>query len=371
MNTKTPTANRSRNAPSPLRLGFVPLTDCAPLVAAQELGLFRKYGLRVTLSRELGWASIRDKILHQELDAAHALAAMPMAATLGLGSPACECPTALVLNLHGNAITLSRALWGAGVRDGASLGMEIRRHRRHRSYTFGVVFPFSSHRHFLRRWLTSHGVDADRDVRVAVVPPAQMVANLKAGHLDGFCVGEPWNAVAAASGAGWCAAASAEFEPGHPEKVLMVRADFALRRPAEHLALVAALIDACEYCDQPRNHESLVEWLSRPEYVGATPATLRQGISGRMEVGYGAARLVPDFCVFYRHGANEPTTEKAAWVLGLVRASGLQTDPACTTPGFLHRVFRPDLYDQALQLRSSTVPTETNENGLSDHILVN
>jgi len=126
----------------PLQVGFVPLTDCAPLIMASELGLFRKYGLRVTLSRELGWATIRDKVIHGELDAAHALAAMPVAATLGLGSIPCECSTALVLNLHGNAITLSNDLWRRGVRDGASLREEIARSRREKTFAFGVVFPF-------------------------------------------------------------------------------------------------------------------------------------------------------------------------------------------------------------------------------------
>lgn len=181
------------SAPKPIRLGFVPLTDCAPLVMAAELGLFEKYGLRVTLHRELGWASIRDKIIFGELDAAHALAAMPLAATLGLGSVRSKCLTALVLNLHGNAITLSNELWRQGVRDGASLREETKRWRGQRVLTLGVVYPFSSHRHLLRKWLAAHSINPDRDVRMVVVPPPQMASNLKAGNLDGFCVGEPWN----------------------------------------------------------------------------------------------------------------------------------------------------------------------------------
>src|SRR5436190_6084016 len=163
-----------------LRLGFVPLADCAPLVMAHELGLFGKYGLKVALQRQLGWATVRDKIIHGELDAAHALAAMPLAATLGLGSIRCECITALVLNLHGNAITLSNDLRKRGVRDAETLRKEIIRSRREKMFTFGAVFPFSSHRHLLRQWLAASGIDPERDVRVAIVPPPQMVANLKA-----------------------------------------------------------------------------------------------------------------------------------------------------------------------------------------------
>ena len=196
------------------------------------------------MSRELGWATVRDKIIHGELDAAHALAAMPLTAALGLGSVPCECLTGLVLNQHGNAITLSAELWKCGVRDGKTLRDEIFRSRREKVFTFGVVFQFSSHRYLFRKWLSAHGIDPERDVRFVVVPPPQMVANLKAGHLDGFCVGEPWNSMAVHAKAGWIAATSADLDPGHPEKILMVRTDFALKRNDEHLALIAALREA-------------------------------------------------------------------------------------------------------------------------------
>ena len=232
--TKIPATRRK------LRVGFVPLTDCAPLVMAHELGLFRKFGLDVALSRELGWATIRDKVIHGELEAAHAVAGMPVAATLGLGSVPCDCLTALVLNLHGNAITLSEELWKGGVRDGKTLRAEITRSRREKILMFGVVHTFSSHNFLLRDWLTAAGIHPDRDVRIVVVPPPQMVANLQTGNLDGFCAGEPWNSVAVQSRAGWCVAASAELAPGHPEKVLMVRQDFAEQHDEQHLALVAA-----------------------------------------------------------------------------------------------------------------------------------
>jgi ABC-type nitrate/sulfonate/bicarbonate transport system substrate-binding protein len=334
-----------------LRLGFVPLTDCAPLAMARERGLFQKYGLNVVLSRELGWASVRDKIIYGELDAAHALAAMPAAATLGLGSAACDCLTALVLNLHGNAITLSEDLWRRGIRDGKTLREEIKRARREKIYTFGAVFPFSSHRHLLRQWLTAHGIDPVRDVRLVIVPPPQLVANLKAGNLDGFCVGEPWNSVAVQSRAGWIVATSAELDAGHSEKVLMVRRDFAERRAGEHAALIAALLEACEFCDQPENHEEIISTLARPEYVGVSGAALRYGIEGKLDFGHGLARKVGDFCVFHRSDANEPSGDKAAWALELVRSSGLCPEPAALNFAFGRKVFRPDIFEQATRLR--------------------
>ena len=331
----------------PLRVGFVPLTDCAPLVMAQKLGLFQKFGLNVQLSRELGWATVRDKIVHGELDAAHALAAMPLAATLGLGSVACDCLTALVLNLHGNAITLSAELWKRGVRNGATLRDEIKKSRREKTFTFGVVSPFSSHRHLLRQWLAANGIDPERDVRLVVVPPPQLVANLKAGNLDGFCSGEPWNSVAVQSRVGWVVAASAELDPGHPEKVLMVRRDFAVKRESEHLALVAALLEACQFCAQPENAAEVATTLAQPEFVGVAADILQRNLTGDCDFGTGEKRRVRDFFLFHRADANEPSGEKAAWALELIRASGLCPKPAELNFATSRRVYRADIFEQA------------------------
>jgi ABC-type nitrate/sulfonate/bicarbonate transport system substrate-binding protein len=361
MNKKIQVVSSVRSVSRKLRLGFVPLTDCAPIVMAQELGLFKKYGLSVALSRELGWATIRDKIIHRELDAAHALAAMPAAITLGLGSIACDCLTALVLNLNGNAITLSNDLWERGVRDGKSLREEIVRSRREKIYTFGVVFSFSSHRHLLRHWFATHGIDAERDVRIVVVPPPQMAGNLKAGHLDGFCVGEPWGSVAVQSRAGWIVATSSELDSLHPEKVLMVRREFAAKRGQEHVALVAALLEACEFCDQPENHGQIVRTLARPEYISAAESALHHGISGEMDFGHGDQRVVRDFCVFHRDGANEPASDKAAWALDLVRSSGLCPQPSAISFAVGRKTFRPDIFEQAVSLRNSAPTPHSDE----------
>ena len=333
-----------------LRVGFVPLSDCAPVVMAEELGLFRKFGLRVALSRELGWATIRDKVVHGELDAAHALAAMPVAATLGLGSIPCDCCTGLVLNLHGNAITLSKGLWQRGVRDAATLRKEIARTRRERMLTFGVVFPVSSHHFLLRGWLAAAGIDPARDVRIVVLPPPQMAANLKAGNLDGFCAGEPWNSVAVQSRAGWCVAVSAELAPGHPEKVLMVRREFAERCEEEHVALAAALLESCAFCDAPEHQAQIIATLARPNFVGVPGATIRHGFGQEFDFGHDQLRAVPDFNVFHRHAANDPSNEKAAWVLENIRASGLCKDPSVLDAGLGRRVFRQDIYRQATRL---------------------
>ncbi|MEY4386221.1 MAG: Bicarbonate transport ATP-binding protein CmpC [Verrucomicrobiota bacterium] len=354
LQTQSPATNSRK-----LRIGFVPLTDCAPIVMAHELGFFNRRGLNVALSRELGWATIRDKIIYGELDAAHAVAGLPFAATLGIGSVRCDCVTALVLNLHGNGITLSNELRRLGVTDAAKLRAEIQRSRGERIFTFGIVSPVSSHNFLLRSWLAAAGINPDRDVHIVVVPPPQMVSNLKSGNLDGFCAGEPWNSVAVQSRAGWCAAVSAELDPGHPEKVLMVRREFAEQREADHLVLVAALLDACEFCDNPANHAQLISTLARPEYVGASATALRCGVTGEFDFGTGVTRGVQDFFVFHRNDTNNPSSDKAAWVLQRMRAAGLCPESDSLNFALGRRVFRADLFEQAVRLlERSSIQTE-------------
>jgi ABC-type nitrate/sulfonate/bicarbonate transport system substrate-binding protein len=354
---RAPLAARRRR--KPLRVGFVPLVDCAPLVMAQERGLFDKYGLTVHLSREIGWATVRDKIVYGELDAAHALAAMPFAAALGLGSIACECLTGLVLNLNGNAITLSNELWARGVRDGKTLRAEIERTRGKKIYTFGVVFPYSSHNFLLWQWLASAGVDPAKDVRIVVVPAPSMFDNLKSGNLDGYCVGEPWNSTAVQAGIGWCAVTSAQLAPFHPEKVLMMRRQFAEEHEPEHLALMAALLEACAFCDRPENHELVIGTIASPKYVNASAKALHASFTSHFDFGHGRVEPVPDFHVFSRREANEPTGEKAAWILRQLRTSGAVKNISTQQMKAVSNVFRPDLYQQAYQLLTQTKDHET------------
>ena len=181
-----------------------------------------------------------------------------------------------------------------------------------------------------------------------------MVANLKAGHLDGFCVGEPWNSVAVQSRAGWCAAASAELAPGHPEKVLMVRGDFAEKRSEEHLALAAALLEACEFCDAPDHREQIIATLAQPAHVNVPAAALRRGFGAEFDFGHGKMRHIQNFSVFHRHNANEPSDDKAAWVLDRLRASRLCPNPQALTAALGQQIFRADIFDRAVRLRNST-----------------
>ncbi len=334
--------------PRPLRLGFLSLTDAAPFVAAQELGLFERHGIQVELRREIGWATIREKIIYGELEAAQAPAPMLWSAQLGLGCPPCDVLTALVLNLHGNAITLSQALWDAGVRDGASLREHARTRRSRQPLTFGMVFPFSSHHLLLRDWLRAAGLEPERDVRLVVVPPAQMFRNLNAHTIDGFCSGEPWNTLAVREGAGWCPTWSAAQQPGHVEKVLMVTRRFAESRASEHAALVRALADAGAWCDEPQNRERLAELLSGASYLNLPARVIAPALLGRFDCGHGRVESVPDFHVFHRGDAGVPVVEKAAALQLALATASLLPAASARDLELPRRLFRPDLHREIL-----------------------
>jgi two-component system, oxyanion-binding sensor len=340
-----------------LRVGFIPLTDAAPLIVAHEEGLFRKRGLTVELSREVGWATIRDKIIYRELDAAHAVAPMLLATSLGLGCLATPCLSACVLNAHGNAITLSTSLWTRGVRDAATLRTEIMRTRHEKLLVLGVVFAQSAQNIILRDWLRGAQIDPDRDVRIVVVPPAQVHRNLAAGTLDGYCVGEPWNTLAVREKTGWVAAISADLAPGHPEKVLMVREDFAVGRPDDHLALVSSVVEAAGLCRSPDYRHGLIKLLARPEYLNLPTKLIAPALEGPFGLGAElGSRPADDYIRFHAHEANSPTPLRAQWLIdGLVR-HGLIPAGTVLPPNLARRVFRSDLYTQALRHQADATP---------------
>lgn len=325
--------------PSPagrrLRVGFVPLCDSAPFVVAYEFGLFREQGLAVNLQRELGWASIRDRVVYGELDAAQSVAGLPFAAALGVGTPPTRCVSSMVLNLHGNGITLATRFREAGVRDARSLKKLLV--ETDESLTLGIVSRYSAHHFLMRRWLQMGGIDPERRIQFVVVPPPQMADHLKDGHIDGFCAGEPWGTVAENMKAGWLIASSDDVAPLHPEKVLMAREAFAVERAEEHLALTVALLKACAICDDRAQRPEIVRLLSRKEYVGAPVASLTPAFERE------------DFLIFNKSNANRPTPERASWILSQLAACGAITHEQSMDAG---AVFRPDLFDQAQALLS-------------------
>jgi len=332
-------------------VGFVPLCDCAPFVVGAEAGLFDRHGLDVELVREVGWASVRDKIAYGQLDAAHALAAMPFAATLGMGSAPCDSVTGLVLNLQGNAVSLSTRFWKEGVRDAESFGAFVRGQRPAGPLVFGIVSPVSSHRLLMQRWLSAAGLVAETDYQFAVVPPPQLPTLVRAGHLAGFCVGEPWNSVAIEQGLAWCPATSADLAPRHVEKVLFVTERFATQRREEHLHLIVALLEACRMCADPSRQKDISALLAERRYVNAPEDLILRSFQGACCSGTGARKEAGPFTVYHDSDSNVPTLERGDWVLKhLIPAQ----DPELSIQpdGLVRKVFRADLFNAARRLNS-------------------
>ncbi len=315
--TEAPPRPALHRGHSTLRLGYVPLTDAAPLLVAEALGLFGAVGLRVGLSPEGGWAAIRDKLAFGALDAAHLLSPLPIALALGLGGVKARVTVAAGLGVNGNTVTLSNRL-AAAIGDFARpLAAEAfaRAARAQGRVTLAVVFPFSPHNYLLRHWLAAGGLDPEQDIRLTVIPPPQVARALADGHIDGFCAGEPWGSQAVALGAGRIALTTSDIWPNHPEKVLAFAAGRAEREEEAAIACTAAVIAAARWLDDPANHAEAVRILARHAMPDVAPATLAQAFAGRA-MGEGVAHPLR-----FR-SATLPRREGAAWFLGQMRRWG-------------------------------------------------
>lgn len=316
-----------------LTLGFIPLTDCAPLLVAREQGYFAAEGLSVTLSREASWATIRDKVTFGALDGAHMLGPMAIAATLTADRPSAALIAPMALNRNGAGISVSGAL-AAAMRSAPLSGIVAARRANGRPpLTFAVVFPWSIHNYALRGWLAAAGVDPDRDVTIVVVPPPRMVEQLADGRIDGFCVGAPWNAVAATAGAGETLARTSTLLPGAPDKVLGMSESWVSKDPGPLIALLRALSRAGVWADDPENRDDLAMLLARPDAVGAPAAAIARALDGEI--------------VFQAGGASTPSEADALWILSQMQHWG-QLGPEADLPAIAARVFRSDLLEQAL-----------------------
>lgn len=336
-----------------LKLGYIPLTDCLPLVAAAELGLFADEGLEVELSREASWSTVRDKLIVGELDGAQLLAPMALSATLGLGGLRKPMVTAFSLGLNGNAITVSNALFaelGLHAEEASPLGAAAalgkvvaqRRERGRQPLVLATVFPFSNHNYLLRYWLAAAGVDAGRDIKLVALPPSQMGANLRLGHIDGFCVGEPWNSCAVAEGHGRCLVTGYEIWQNAPEKVFGVVGDWAMQHPETHAALLRALDRACAWIDD--DPLQALPLLHRGEHVDVPIEQLQMPFNGELHVGLGQQRRGRDhFHVFHRFAANFPWRSHACWMVDQMARSG-QLPDAVTASNVIAEVWRSDIY---------------------------
>jgi bicarbonate transport system ATP-binding protein len=299
-----------------LEIGFVPLAACAPLVVAKEKGFFVKHGLdEVNLVRETSWRGIVDGIINGHLDAAQMPSGMPTWLTAG-GHQETPVPivSALTMTRNGNAITLAKKFYDQGVTSAKEYKQRLLA-LDGESHTLGMVHPSSMHNLLLRYWLAAGGIDPDRDVSLKTIPPAQMVVDLKAGTIDGYCVGEPWNFRAAMEGVGFVVATDLEIWLGHPGKVLGVREDWANTYPNSHIALVKALLEACRYCADPANHEEIRQLLADRKYLSTKVEYIQLGDPNVNSCSLDKPMQEYAHHLFFGDGVNRPSRTEHLWMM--------------------------------------------------------
>ena len=309
-----------------VRIGFIPLTDCASVVMASVLKIDEKYGVKIVPTKEASWAGVRDKLVNGELDMAHVLWGLIYGVQMGIGGPKKDMAILMNLNHNGQAITLSKKLAEKGAVDGAGLAKLMQQEKR--EYTFAQTFPTGTHAMWLYYWLAASGINPMKDAKVITVPPPQMVANMRVGNMDGFCVGEPWNHRAIADGIGVTAVTTQDIWKDHPEKALGTQLDFVKKYPNTCRAVTAAILEAGKWIDAGlQNKNKMAETIADRAYVNTSVDVINQRILGRYQNGMGKTWDDPNHMKFYNDGyVNFPYLSDGMWFLTQHRRWGLLKD---------------------------------------------
>jgi two-component system, oxyanion-binding sensor len=346
---------------TPLHIGFIPLIDAAALIVAVDKGFTKAEGLDVTLAREVSWSNVRDKLNIGLFDAAHLLAPVAIASSLGLGHVKVPIVAPFNLGLNGNAITVSPALHAAilsevegdpfdpmATAQALARVVAARRKSGLEPLTFGMTFPFSTHNYQLRFWMAAGGVDPDEDVRLVVLPPPYMVESLASKQVDAFCVGAPWNSIAVDLGVGHILHFVSDILLRAAEKVLAVRQGWSERNKEVVAALVRAAFRAAEFIEQHENRAEVARILSQPERIGVPAEVIQRTLDGRLKIlPDGTMRENKNYLLVGREGAARPDPVQAAWLYAqMVRWGQAPLGPVALEAAMA--VFRPDLYDAAL-----------------------
>src|SRR6187455_3856842 len=333
-----------------MTFGMIALTDCSPIVIAHELGYFKKFGITSTVSKEASWAVIRDKLSLGENHATHMLIGMPFASTMGLaGSPVKPMVIPWLLNRNGQAITLDNKLKAAGVKTPQALKPLVEKARAAgEPMTFAMTFPPGTHAMWIRYWLASGGINPDKDVNLITIPPPQMVANMKVGKMEGFCVGEPWNNRAIDDGIGFTAITTQKMWKDHPEKVCAFTEEFALKNPKTVKAVLKALHLSSVHLDDLGNRAKAAEVIARPTYINCPPAIILERLLGKYDYGDGRTEQDPNYMIFSQRNANYPHQIYGKWWLTQLRRWGL-TKGAPDYTGIPKKVLRSDIYQEAMK----------------------
>ena len=340
-----------------VKIGFIPLTDCASVVMASVLGIDKKYGVKIVPSKEASWAGVRDKLVNGDLDMAHVLYGLVYGVHLGVGSTKKDMAVLMTLNNNGQAITLSKKLADKGAVDAPSLAKLIAKEKG--DYTFAQTFPTGTHAMWLYYWLASAGIDPFKDVKNIVVPPPQMVANMRIGNMDGFCVGEPWGQRAIMDGIGVTAITTQDIWKDHPEKVLGTTADFVKKYPNTARAVTAAILEAGKWIDAGlQNKNKMAETIADKSYVNTSVDAINQRILGRYVNGMGKSWDDPNHMKFYADGAvTFPYLSDGMWFLTQHKRWGLLK----SHPDYLKvatEINRIDIYKQAATATQTPVPKD-------------
>ncbi len=347
---------------SVITLGYVPTTDAAPLIVAKEKGFFAKHGLtQVELISDSNWQTIGDGLANQRLDCAQLLAGMPLAMTIGVDRKRpTPIVTAMVLARNGNAITLSKKLYDDGVRNLKDLKKAIAA-TPEQPHTFGLVDSVSMGSLLTRYWLASGGIDPDKDLSLSIMSSAEMKNQISKGFIDGYLASEPWNSAAVKDDTGFVVATDLEIWDGHQNKVLGVREDWARENPKTHIALVKALIEACEYCDDRRNREEIIKMLAKPEYLNVPAEQLRPGFIDPFQRSLDQApEMLVRFNQYYVEQSTCPRKSEALWILTQMARWSITPFPNNWTE-ILERVYCRETYGQAA--RELGLPDNVDDRG--------
>jgi nitrate/nitrite transport system substrate-binding protein len=340
-----------------VKIGFIPLTDCASVVMASVLGIDKKYGVKIVPSKEASWPGVRDKLVNGELDFAHVLYGLVYGVHLGIGGAKKDMAVLMTLNNNGQAITLSKKLADKGAVDAASLAKVMAAEKR--EYTFAQTFPTGTHAMWLYYWMASAGINPLKDSKIITVPPPQMVANMRIGNMDGFCVGEPWNQRAIMDGIGMTAITTQDIWKDHPEKVLGTTAEYVQKNPNTCRAVTAAILEASKWIDAGlQNKMKMADVIAEKSYVNTSVDAINQRILGRYQNGMGKTWDDPNYMKFYNDGqVNFPYLSDGMWFLTQQKRWGLLKDH----PDYLavaKQINRIDIYTQAAAATNTPVPKD-------------
>ena len=344
-----------------VKIGFIPLTDCASVVMASVLGIDKKYGVTIIPTKEASWAGVRDKLVNGELDFAHVLYGLVYGVHLGTAGPKKDMAVLMTINNNGQAITLSKSLADKGAVDGPGLAKLMAKEKR--EYTFAQTFPTGTHAMWLYYWLAAHGINPMTDAKVITVPPPQMVANMRIGNMDGYCVGEPWGHRAIIDGIGVTAITTQDIWKDHPEKVLGTTAEFTQKYPNTARAVTAAILETSQWIDAGlANKNRMAETIAGKAYVNTSVDAINQRILGRYQNGMSGSFAKtwddPNHMKFFNDGAvNFPYLSDGMWFLTQHKRWGLLKEH----PDYLavaRQINRIDIYKQAASAAKVSVPKD-------------